>query len=538
MPWADSADAVVIGAGHHGLVAAAMLGDAGWDVLVLEAQDAPGGAVRSAELTPGYVTDLFSAFYPMAAVSPALRDLHLEDHGLRWSRAPVVVGHPASGDAEDAPVIHPDVARTAADLDRRHHGDGERWTDLFGLWSAVKEPLLQGLFAPFPPVRPVGRLLRTLGAGGALDLAQLLLMPATALGERLFAGDAPRMLLAGNAMHADVPMDAPGSGLFGFLLTMLAQDTGWPVPVGGAGQLTGALVDRARRAGAVIECGQEVDEIEVRGGRAVAVRTTGGRRVQARRAVIADTSAPALFGRLLPADAVPARLRRQVDSFVWDTPVVKVNYALAEPIPWRSASLHTAGTVHLGADTVGLIRWMADLSVGEVPDHPFLLLGQMSTADPSRSPEGTESAWAYTHLPRGVTADATAEALAAAMDRVIEDHAPGFADAVVHRAVQRPGDLAAADANLHGGAVNGGTAQLFQQLLFRPFPGLGRAETPVERLYLGSAATHPGGSVHGVCGRNAALAALAGDGRVGALRRRVSGRVLRGLCGGGRYPVP
>ncbi len=538
MPLSDSADAVVIGAGHHGLVAAAILADAGWDVLVLEAQDSPGGAVRSAQLTPGYVTDLFSAFYPMAAVSPALRDLHLEDHGLRWSHAPVVVGHPESGAAEDAPVIHPQVARTAADLDRRHPGDGERWIRLFELWSSVKEPLLQGLFAPFPPVRPVSRLLRSLGAGGALDLAQLLLMPATSMGERLFSGPAPRLLLAGNAMHADVPPDAPGSGLFGFLLTMLAQDTGWPVPVGGAGELTRALSDRARRSGAVIECGQEVSAIEVRGTRAVAVRTVGGRRVQARRAVIADTSAPALFGRLLPADAVPARLRRQVGSFVWDTPLVKVNYAMAQPIPWRSANLRTAGTVHLGADTVGLVRWMADLSTGQVPDHPFLLLGQMTTADPSRSPAGTESAWAYTHLPRGITDDAAAEGLAAAMDRVIEEHAPGFADAVAHRSVQRPGDLAAADANLHGGAVNGGTAQLFQQLVFRPFPGLGRAETPVERLYLGSAATHPGGSVHGVCGRNAALAALAGDGRVGALRRRVSQRVLRSLAGGERHTLP
>ena len=101
-------------------------------------------------------------------------------------------------------------------------------------------------------------------------------------------------------MHADVPIDAPGSGVMGYLLIMMAQDGGWPVPVGGAGQLTKALVNRARAAGARIECGREVDAIEVSGGRAVAVRTADGSTVRVRRAVIADTSAPSLYGHLLP----------------------------------------------------------------------------------------------------------------------------------------------------------------------------------------------------------------------------------------------
>jgi phytoene dehydrogenase-like protein len=121
--------------------------------------------------------------------------------------------------------------------------------------------------------------------------------------------------------------------------------------------------------------------------------------------------------------------------------------------------------------------------------------------------------------------------LATAVDRVIEEHAPGFGSAVIDRFVQRPSDLEASDANLHLGALNGGTAQLQQMLVFRPAPGMGRAETQVERLYLGSASATPGGSVHGACGRNAANAALAADGATGWPRRRLARAMLKRLTG-------
>jgi phytoene dehydrogenase-like protein len=519
-------DAVVIGAGHNGLVAAAMLADAGWDVLVLEAQSLPGGAVKSAELFPGYVSDLYSAFYPLSIASPVLRALNLEDHGLRWTHAPAVVGHPRSADDDDAPVIHRDIDRTAADLDRRDGGDGDRWCELFEQWQCIKEPLLSTLFSPFPPVRgPVG-LLRKLGTSGALRLAHLLLSPAGIMAEQLFDGEAARLLLLGNAMHADVPVDAPGSGVMGYMLIMMAQDGGWPVPVGGAGQLAAALVNRATAAGARIECERPVERIEIRGGRAVGVQTADGLTVHVRRAVIADTSAPQLYRHLLPERAVPTGVQRSLSRFVWDTPVLKINYALDAPIPWRSAALNEVGTVHVGADHDGLVRWMADLNTATVPLHPYMLFGQMTTADPSRSPAGTESAWAYTHLPRGMADDASADQLSAAVDMVLEKHAPGFTDHIVGKTIQRPSDLQASDANLHHGAVNGGTSQLFQQLIFRPLPGFGRAETPVENVYLGSAGASPGGGVHGVCGRNAAHAALAADGRRGWPRRRLNSAVL------------
>lgn len=528
----DVADAVVIGAGHHGLVAAAAMADAGWDVVVLEAAGEVGGAVRSAELMPGFTSDLFSAFYPLAMASPAIAALGLQEHGLRWSHAPSVLAHAA--DPAEAVVLHRDPSDTAAGLAQHDTRDAATWWELVDQWQQIKQPLLNTLFQPFPPVRGPLRLLRTLGTPESLRLLRFLLLPATRMGQELFHSEAARLLMLGNAMHADVPLDAPGSGAFGYLLTMLGQDGGFPVPEGGAGQLSAAMARRAEAAGAQIRTGERVEAIEVHDGRAVAVRTATGLRVRARRAVVADVSAPTLYRDLLPLGVVPPRVLRDLERFEWDTPVVKVNYALDAPIPWQATELRGAGTVHLGADEHGLARWITDLNTEVLPQRPFMLFGQMTTADPHRSPTGTESAWAYTHLPRGVTDDASAELLATRVDDVLEAHAPGFGSSVVGRAVQRPSDFAGTDENLWGGAVNGGTAQLQQQLVFRPTPGLGRAETPVAGLYLGSAAAHPGGGVHGVCGLNAAKAALGQQRWYGLPRRKAMSALLALTTGRGQ----
>lgn len=514
-----SSDAVVIGGGHNGLVAAANLAGAGWGVTVLEAQPDVGGAVRSAELFLGYRSDLFSAFHPLAVASPAFRELDLESHGLRWSHAQVPFGHPLNPDDRDAVLVHHDAEETAAQLAQYDKRDGRTWLELFEQWQAVRPAVINTLFGPFPPVRGPMSLLRALGSAESLRFARFMLLPANRMVTELFHSEQARLPILGNAMHADIPLDAPGSGVMGYLLTMLAQDTGFPVPVGGAGALTDALVRKCESLGVDIVRDCRATDIEVESGKATTVRTVDGRRWKARKAVVADVSAPALYRDLLPRGSVPERVLKDLDHFEWDAPVVKVNYALSGKVPWTSANLTRAGTVHVGADRPGMVQWMADLTTGVLPEKPFMLFGQMTAADSSRSPEGTESAWAYTHLPRGIDDTESATVLAGRVDDVLEAHAPGFRELIVGRHVQTPSDLAGADENLHAGAVNGGTSQLYQQLIFRPSPGLGRPETSVEQLFLGSASAHPGGGVHGTCGRNAARAALAASGVTGIPRR-------------------
>jgi phytoene dehydrogenase-like protein len=515
-------DAVVIGAGPNGLVAANLLADAGWSVVVLEEQPTVGGAVHSdSELADGYVHDTFSAFYPLGAVSPIITGLRLEDHGLRWRHAPAVLGNPMP-DGRWA-VLYRDPADTAAGLDAAHPGDGEAWLELYGMWEKFGGALIGALLSPFPPVKHGVQAALTIPRAGGMELLRVLAGSVRWLGTERFGGDLPGQLLAGNALHADFSPEAAGSGLFGWLLCMLGQQVGFPVPEGGAGQLTQAMARRLESKGGEIRCGARVEQVVVRDGRAVAVRTADGEQVSAGKAVLADVVAPNLFGGLVAWEDVPDTVRRRMRRFEWDPATVKVDWALSGPVPWDPAPPVAPGCVHVADSLDELTIGAAQIATGVIPAQPFLLTGLMSTADPTRSPAGTESAWAYTHVPREIRGDAGDDGLTGSWDEAeserfadrmqarMERHAPGFGARVVARRILSPHDLQGRNASLVGGSVNGGTAAIHQQLIFRPYPGLGRAETPIRGLYLASSSAHPGGGVHGGPGSNAARAALAHD---------------------------
>jgi phytoene dehydrogenase-like protein len=311
---AETVDAVVIGAGPNGLVAANTLADAGWEVLVLEAATTPGGAVRTAGLIePGFRNDLFSAFCPLGAASPVLRDLGLEQHGLRWVHAPAVLAHVLPDDR--CAVLSRDLDDTAASLESFASGDGDAWRAEFAGWTRVRDDLLTTLFTAFPPVRAGLRLARTLGVADGLRLARMLTMPARTFGD-------------------DVPTDP-------FLL----------------------------------------------------------------------------LGQMTTADALPRRHRVRVGLHpraTWTPLDVRRDPPLRRP--------HRAGR---RTPRTGFHR-----------DHP---------RPPRR---GTD-------------------------------------------------DLHHQDHNLVGGAINAGTSAIHQQLFFRPLPGLGRADTPIDCLYPAGASAHPGVAVHG-----------------------------------------
>jgi phytoene dehydrogenase-like protein len=272
-----------------------------------------------------------------------------------------------------------------------------------------------------------------------------------------------------------------------------------------------------------------VETLEIRDRRAVAVRTGGGQVVPVGRAVVGAVDAITLYRRLIGEDHLPAAVVADLDRFQFDNATVKVDWALDAPVPWTAIDARRAGTVHLADSMDDLTMYHAQLACGVIPAKPLIVVGQMTTTDPSRSPPGTEALWAYAHVPQTVRGDAggaltgawtpsEAEEFADRIEARIEARAPGFRDRIRGRHVLGPPAMQELNPSLVHGALNVGTAQLYQQLIFRPTPGLGRPTTPIGNVYLASGSAHPGGGVHGAPGANAATLAIRHD------RRRRLGR--------------
>lgn len=491
-------DAVVIGAGPNGLAAAIRLAEAGRQVLILEAADAPGGAVRTEELTlPGFQHDTFSSVYPAAAASPVFGRMPLAEHGLEWVHPEAAYAHPLPGG--DARLLYRDLERTVANLGV----DGPAWerfaTPFLDNFEAVRATMLSG----FPPIGGPLKLLTQAGPLRTLDFTRLLPGKATGLGARLFQDQGSRAWLYGAAMHGDTPPDGTGSAIAAFYLNLVGHAVGWPSPKGGAERLTDALVGYFKSLGGELRVNARVRKVTSAGGRVTGVET-------------ADEHFPA---SLVVADVMPSALTRMAElpgwyrvalnRYVQGASTVKVDWALDGPIPWENPDVHGAGTVHVAGTEAEFMKSVKQAHDG-IADLPFLLLGQQSIADPTRAPEGKHTAWAYTHGPQeGVAWEQVTPEVVDRMEAQVERFAPGFRDRILARHILSPGGLEARNANLVGGDVGGGSYRI-SQLVFRPLPKLTPYATPLKGLYIGSAATFPGGAVHGVPGDAAARAALKG----------------------------
>jgi phytoene dehydrogenase-like protein len=485
-------DAIVIGAGPNGLAAAIRLAEAGRSVLVLEAADAPGGAVRTEELTlPGFHHDTFSSVYPASVASPVWARMPLHEHGLEWVQPEACYAHPLPGG--EAIALYRDVARTAASLG----ADGARWADYVApfleRFDAVRATMLSG----FPPLAGPLRL----GPKLLVEFARLLPGSATGLGHRLFQDGGARTWLYGAAMHGDAPPDRPGSGIAALYLNLLGHAVGWPSPRGGAERLTDALVSYLKSLGGELRTGVRVER--VLGSDHVTGVASADERFAAR-TVVADVMPQALMRMA----ELPGWYRTALKTYKLGAQTVKVDWALDGPIPWENEAVHRAGTVHVAGSEDDFLRSVKQAHEGPA-EQPFLLLGQQSVADPSRAPAGKHTAWAYTHGPQDAP---WTDRIVERMEAQVERFAPGFRDRILARHVLDPTGLEARNANLIGGDVGGGSYK-FRQVLFRPLPKLTPYATPMKGLFIGSAATFPGGAVHGVCGDAAARAAISESAR-------------------------
>ena len=498
-------DAVVIGAGHNGLVAATLLARAGWSVEVLERRDVAGGAIGSEVSARGYVHDWGSAFYGVLHTSPVLRELGL-DRRVAWAhtRTPVsAVWDPA----RPAAVLRRTVDATAGGLGQ----DGEAWLELVAWWHRLGQPLFDAVLGPVGAPLPLLRTLRSLRSPReGVQTARLMLEPVEAFVRQQFTTDAARMLFAANGTHADVAVDAAGSTPPAMLLAMAAQVHGMPVPVGGASSLAEGLVEAAQEAGAVVRTGVDVRRVVVRGGRAVGVVTADGTGVGARRAVVADVAPTVLARDLVGEQHLPGDWLASLRRHRWASGYFRLDVDLDGPAPWADERLADSVVVHVTGDLNELATSQAEVRRGRLPSAPQLIVGQQDRADPTRVPAGSASLWVECHCPAvpvGAPDDWPVRFAELLLDR-LEAHAPGLRSRVVETTAVTPLGLQDRDPNLVGGDVGGGSAAPDQLLVFRPVAGWSSYALPVAGLWMCGAASHPGGGVHGLCGRNAARALL------------------------------
>jgi phytoene dehydrogenase-like protein len=389
----------------------------------------------------------------------------LEEHGVEWVQPPTALAHPF--DTGPAAVVYPSLDRTAMGLGVDAAAYQRLLRPFLKQWTALGNDLLAPLGWPGHPIL-MGRF------------GRLAIRSAEGLAKKWFKTDRARALIGGMAGHSMLPLEKAGTAAFGMVLLGCAHTGGWPFARGGAQKVAEALGSILRSLGGEIVTDRAIaslDELP---------------ETQTARAVLLDVT-PRQFVEMA-GDRLTAPQRHRWEAYRYGPGAFKVDFALSGPIPWKDVACREAGTVHLGGTFDEIAAGERAACRGELSDRPFVILTQPTLFDATRAPPGKHIAWAYCHVPHGSSADQLK-----ALEAQIERFAPGFKKLVLARRVTGPEQLQAGNPNLVGGDINGG-AQDMRQLWRRPVSTWRPYATPIERVWLCSASTPPGGGVHGMCG--------------------------------------
>jgi phytoene dehydrogenase-like protein len=515
-------DAIVVGAGHNGLVTACYLARAGLRVLVLERRHLVGGACVTEEIFPGFKVS--TAAYVNSLFHEAIvRDLKLAGYGYH-----VLARDPSSftpfPDGRSL-LMGPDAMLTRTEIAKFSARDAERYPHYEAMLervAAVVEPTLA--MAPPDLLRPrlgdlrtlfgLHRSFRRLGAGAG-EAIEILTGAARPLLDRWFESDELKATLATDAViGAMASPSMPGTAyvLFHHVMGETEGKRGvWGYVQGGMGGLTQALAAAARDLGAEIRCEAEVARILVRDGTAVGVALARGDEFHAP-IVASNADARVTFLRLLERRALPEDFVAAVERISYASASLKINVALAElpsfrALPGTAPGPQHRGTIHICPDQDYIERAFDDAKYGRPSARPVLECTIPSVVDPSVAPPGRHLMSMFVqyapYVLREGSWDELREPFADRCFALLDEYAPNFSRSVLARQVLTPLDLERVF-NLTGGNIFQGAMTPAQLFAFRPVPGFARYRTPIKGLYLCGAAAHPGGGVMGTPGLNAA----------------------------------
>ncbi len=507
-------DAVFVGAGINSLASAALLSKAGWNVCVLERTDALGGCIKtSSDLTlPGFTHEVLASWHPLFAGSPAYAELKgdLDRRGLEYLNTELPTGS-AFPDGTSA-FLTTSLDGNVAELARHAAADGAAWESMFNGFMANADLSFGVLGTELwsPAGLGLGRqALRRFGRRGLLAYVGTVLSTCRDWLGDTFESDAAHGLLAPWVLHTGLGPDQAASGFMTQVIACALQLGGMPVPRGGGVVLVDGLASIVRDAGGEIRTGADVERVLVSGGKATAVRLTGGETIRAARAVVASVTPTQLYGGLLGAGDTPDDVARAAHRYRYGRGEMQIHVAMSEPPDWYGDErLGRTAIVHVTPGLDGVSRAVNEAERGLLPAEATIVCGQPVAVDPSRAPEGSWIVWIQLQeLPAGrVKGDAaseidvgdgswTEELREAYADRItarLGRHIQNLERATIKRVVLSPADVAAMNVNLVGGDIYGGSCALDQNFLFRPLPQAPGHRTPVDNLWHIGASTHPG----------------------------------------------